>query len=66
MPHYGTMPGRYRLWLINSHHLGGTGEESSYELRSLDINDNIELHVPCIILQTHPDITKVNTYIGGE
>jgi hypothetical protein len=58
MPHYETAGG-YRVWKVEGVHLGGEKQEGTYHLKAVDIKDNAEIHVPCIILETHPSIEVV-------
>jgi hypothetical protein len=58
MPHYATAGG-FRVWTVQGVHLGGEKQEGTYHLRVVDMKDNLEIHVPCIILETHPEIELV-------
>ena len=58
MPHYETIGG-YRVWLVQGVHLGGLFQEGTYRLKCVDVHDNETIHVPCIILETHPEIELV-------
>jgi hypothetical protein len=58
MPHYATSGG-YRVWVVQGVHLGGEKQEGTYHLKAVDIKDGAEIHVPCIILETHPEIELV-------
>lgn len=59
MPH-NIYPGRYRVWRVTGHYCGGVSQEGTYSLRPLDIRENdAEIHVPSIILRTHPCIERV-------
>jgi len=58
MPHYATAGG-FRVWVVEGVHLGGEKQEGTYHLRVVDMKDNAEIHVPCIILETHPEIELV-------
>jgi hypothetical protein len=58
MPHYETTGG-YRVWAVQGVHLGGEWQEGTYHLRPVDVHDNETIHVPCIILETHPAIERV-------
>lgn len=65
--------GRYfnsldEVWLCGKHapkgfdqgvHLGGEWQEGTYHLVPVDVHDNETIHVPCIILETHPSIERV-------
>lgn len=55
MPHYPTTGG-FRVWKIWAQKLGGTYQEGTYELKPLDVHDNAIIEVPCIMLETHPEI----------
>lgn len=60
MPHYGTVgKGAYRVWNITGVHLGATHQESTYALVPVDIEANEPIHVPCLMLETHPEVEKV-------
>jgi hypothetical protein len=58
MSHYATAGG-FRVWTVQGVHLGGEKQEGTYHLRVVDMKDNAEIHVPCIILETHPEIELV-------
>lgn len=58
IPHYKTTGG-FRVWKVHGVHLGGTYQEGTYRLVPLDVKDNETIHVPCIILETHPGIERV-------
>lgn len=58
IPHYETAGG-FRVWKVVGVHLGGEKQEGTYHLRPLDVKDNAEIHVPCIVLETHPEIELV-------
>lgn len=58
MPHYETSGG-FRVWQVQGVHLGGTFQEGTYRLMPVDVHDNEPIHVPCIILETHPEIERV-------
>ena len=58
MPHY-EATGGYRVWHVVGVHLGGTFQEGTYHLRCVDIHENEVIHVPCIILDTHPEIERL-------
>jgi hypothetical protein len=58
MPHYETSGG-FRVWQVHGVHLGATYQESSYHLIPVEIHENEKLHVPCIILETHPEIERL-------
>lgn len=55
IPHYPTAGG-FRVWKITACKLGATHQEGTYKLRALDLKDNAVLEVPCILLETHPEI----------
>jgi hypothetical protein len=59
IPHYETVKGSFRVWKIVGCHLGATHQEGTYAMLPLDISDNEPIHVPCIILETHPSIERV-------
>jgi len=58
IPHYKTAGG-FRCWKVVGVHLGGTKQEGTYALYPLDVLTNENVHVPCIILETHPGIVRV-------
>lgn len=58
MPHYETSGG-FRVWAVHGVHLGGTYQESTYRLTPLDVTENEMIHVPCIMLETHPSVERV-------
>lgn len=58
MPHYETAGG-FRVWAVEGVHLGGEKQEGTYHLKTVDIKENSEIHVPCIILETHPEVELV-------
>lgn len=58
MPHYATVGG-FRVWVVQGVHLGAEKQESTYQLKAIDMKDNAEIHIPCIILETHPEIERV-------
>jgi hypothetical protein len=61
MPHYDTAggPHRKRVWKVVGQHLGATWQEGTYALRPLDYLHNEAIHVPCVMLETHPKIERV-------
>lgn len=59
MPHYYYSTNRKRVWRVTGEHLGAIEQEGTYSLVPLDILENEPIHVPCIILETHPDVEKV-------
>lgn len=61
MPNYPTAggPTTKRVWKIIGVHLGGTGQEGTYAMRPVDYSVNEPIHVPCIILESHPMIERV-------
>lgn len=58
MPHYETAGG-FRVWKVEGVHLGGEKQEGTYHLKPVDMKENSEIHIPCIILETHPEIELV-------
>ncbi len=60
MPNFGTSGG-FRVWVIHGVHLGGMYQEGTYHLVPLDVSENECIHVPCIILETHPRIERVKS-----
>jgi hypothetical protein len=58
MEHYATCGG-YRCWKIVGMHLGGEKQEGTYELEPLDVYGNELIHVPCLMLESHPGIYRV-------
>lgn len=60
MPHYETVGvGRFRVWVVEGVNLGGVNQEGTYQLRALDVLDNCPIHVPCIMLETHPLVERI-------
>jgi len=60
MPHYSTKPNEFRVWKICGHYLGCLGQEGVYWLKEIDLKENGNaIHVPCIMLETHPLIERV-------
>lgn len=58
MQHYPACGG-FRCWKVIGVHLGGVKQESTYALLPLDVTGNAEVHVPCIMLETHPRVFRV-------
>ncbi len=59
IPHYATAGG-FRVWMVEAVYHGAEKQEGTYHLKSLDINaSDREIQVPCIILETHPEIELV-------
>lgn len=58
MKHYPTAGG-YRVWKVYGVHLGATRQEGTYHLIPVDVSDNEAIHVPCLMLETHPGIERV-------
>ena len=58
MPRYETSSG-YRVWKVIGCYLGSVGQEGSYELYPIDMNCGETIQVPCIILESHPNIIRV-------
>jgi len=58
MKHYPTRGG-FRCWKVIGCHLGGTNQESTYALKPLDVLDNHEIHVPCLMLENHTGVERV-------
>lgn len=61
MPNYDTAGG-FRVWSVEGVHLGAEGIESVYRLKALDVKRNAlanDTYVPCIMLETHPEVEKV-------
>lgn len=58
MPHYETAGG-FRVWKIIGTHLGGTDQESTFELAVLDADENKTIQVPCVVLELHPLIQRM-------
>ena len=57
--HYDTTPeGRYRVWRVVGVYLGATEQESTYQLECLDVAENKPIQVPCLILESHPDVVR--------
>lgn len=55
IPHYPTTGG-FRVWMVTAQKLGGTFQEGTYTLKTLDVHENAPIEVPCIMLETHPEI----------
>ena len=53
MPNYETAGG-FRLWRVTGQHLGGTDQEGTYSLEPLDQLANETIHIPCVMLESHP------------
>ena len=51
MPHYETAGG-FRVWMVEGVNLGGEKQEGTYHLKTVDMKENSEIHIPCIILET--------------
>jgi len=58
MPHYATCGG-FRCWKVIAEILGGVKQEGTYQLQPLDVSDNETIQVPCLILESHPEITRI-------
>ena len=58
LPRYKTSTG-YRVWQIIGCYVGAEGQEGSYELYPLDMDCGENIQVPCIILESHPNIVRV-------
>lgn len=56
LPHYDTCPNQWRVYLVVGVHLGGLNQEGTYSLRCCEILENETIHVPCVMLETHPAI----------
>ena len=54
IPHYATVPNRWRVYIVVAVVLGGLEQEGTYELRCCDILENECVRVPCVMLETHP------------
>jgi hypothetical protein len=50
IPHYATRKGCFRVWQVTGVHLGALGQESTYALKTLDMEDHKPIHVPCAML----------------
>lgn len=60
MPHYKTVGKyRWRVWKITAQYIGGLHQEGTYSMIPLDILENEPINIPCLILETHPEIEKV-------
>ncbi len=51
--------GGFRVWKVTGQHLGATHQESTYALKPLDVSENEPIHVPCLMLETHPGVERV-------
>ena len=58
MKHYPTATG-FRVWKVVGQHLGGEGQEGTYALTPLDVSENEPIHVPCIMLEMHPNVERL-------
>lgn len=56
---YKTGNASYRLWKVVGVHLGAFNQEGTYELKPLDIKENKNIQVPCILLETHGGVEKI-------
>lgn len=52
MKHYPTVGG-FRVWKVVGVHLGASGQEGTYALKPLDVRENEQIQVPCLMLETH-------------
>lgn len=64
MPHYNKDVGfcgfcGFRVWSVQAVNLGGEFQESTYALAPVDVHENELIQVPCIILETHPEIERI-------
>ena len=53
---------KFRVWRVVGVYIGALGQESAYELKTMDIdeNDNAPLIVPVAILETHNLIERID------
>ena len=51
--------GGWRAWKVVGHHLGALYQEGTYALKPIDVSANESIQVPCIMLETHPEIERV-------
>lgn len=59
-PHYETVgKGAFRVWKITGVHLGATHQEGTYAMIPLEVEANEPIHVPCLLLESHPGIERV-------
>lgn len=56
--HYPTAIG-YRVWKVVGVHLGAADQEGTYALTPLDIGENEQIHVPCLMMESHDGIERV-------
>lgn len=56
--HYPTASG-FRVWQIIAFHLGGLGQESTYELKVLDMSENKTINIPCVLLESNIFVEKI-------
>lgn len=56
--HYPAVSG-YRVWQIVAFHLGGLGQESTYELKVLDMTENKTINIPCVLLESNIFVEKI-------
>ena len=59
MPNY-ELAGGYRAWVVVGCHLGASKQESTYQLKAIDMSENKVINVPCLILETHSQIEVIN------
>ena len=58
MPHYETAGG-FRVWKVTGVYHGAERQEGTYHLIPVDMHENETIQVPCIILETHPEIERL-------
>jgi len=51
--------GGFRCWKVIGCHLGAGNQESTYALKPIDVIENHEIHVPCIMLENHSAIERI-------
>lgn len=58
---YPTNPRHYRVWKVTAVLLGGLGQESVYQLTTLDREQNTKgeyLLIPCVLLETCSQVER--------
>lgn len=58
IPNYPTCGGT-RVWEVTGVFLGALHQESTYELRPLELKENMPIQVPCILLETHTCVERL-------
>ena len=58
MKHYPTAGG-FRFWKVVGVHRGATKQEGTYALLPLDVSENKQINVPCVMLESHPGVERL-------